>query len=74
MASFLMPDEQPMGLYSKQAAERVGTVIWADEDGREFEITAVMRPSEYCWPDAIVVAPVDHFVRLGNPARGAPED
>jgi hypothetical protein len=48
-----------------QAAHRFGTVIWADENGREFQITAVMRPSEYKWPDAIVVAPVVRFVRLG---------
>ena len=63
-----MPDdERALGLYSEQAAYRFGTVIWADGGGREFEVTTVMRPSEYGWPDAIVVAPVVRFVRLGKP-------
>lgn len=44
------------GLFSQKAADKFGTVTWADDKtGTEYEITAYDDPANYFWDDAIVV-------------------
>lgn len=63
------------GLYSAIAADRFGTFVWADADGREVEITSTGPLSGYKFPDARVVSEsLTGFVRVGRPDRsGAPQ-
>lgn len=49
-------DELPVGMYSQKAAEQFGTIIWEDENGKEYHITAFVQPSKYKWDDAVKVA------------------
>lgn len=58
--------EKAVGLYSASAAELFGTVLWTDAAGKEYEITAYDYPSSYKWPDAVFVADVVEFSRMGS--------
>ena len=65
-----MTEKVAEGMYSATAAQRYGTVIWADTNGNEHELTAIRyKPSEYEWPDAVFVAPVVKYVRMGRKSQ-----
>lgn len=61
-----MTKEQPMGMFSAQAAELFGTTIWSGLNGQEIEITAFYYPSKYKWNDKIIVGPADRYIRQGK--------
>jgi hypothetical protein len=58
--------------YSAKMAERTGTVIYEDEDGREVECTAVSHGDHGLkWDDVEDLGPVRRFLRKGTTsARG----
>ena len=58
-----MSDEKPVGMFSATAAKRHGTVFWETPEGTEVELTAVTTPSNYKFPDAVVVGPVTRWKR-----------
>lgn len=69
-----MVAEKPMGMFSAAAAEKYGTVFWLTPDGREVEITAQQKPSDYKWPDATVVGEVTKYVRRGREGTAPREE
>ena len=48
-----------VGLFSKEAARKYGTIIWEDAGGKRVEVTGVYNKGEegdYGWKDKVVVS------------------
>lgn len=66
-----IPTTALLGFYSQQSVDLgYGTSMWNTPDGKQVEITVVLRPGtedSYQWPDKKFVGLVTTWARVGRP-------